>query len=218
VTDAASSRPQPLPSAAVDTSRRTLLGSSLVIAGLIGLAALIVVAVVLLGGGDDPEPEVTAPPEEAPEPEPPEEPEPEPPEPVEGEAELLGIRDLSISGTQLVHPGSGDDAPVEIDEGEAETLMEDLVSWLDEHLTQLQDGHGGLVAEAGLTGPDGVGDLAGPADLVDEASYAFVIGVRGEPEWAEVLVEVTREDGSSRAARMVFDPGRELMAVQGLDE
>jgi hypothetical protein len=199
----------------VDTSRRTLLGSSLVIAGLIGLAALVVVSVVLLGGEDPPEPEVTAPPEE-PEPEP-VEPEPEPPEPVEGATELLGVRDLSVTGSRLVHRGTGADARVEIDEGEVEALIEDLAAWIDDHLTQLQDGEAGLVADAEVTGPDGLAELAGPADLVDEASYAFVIGARGEPEWAEVTVRVTREDDSTRRARMVFDSDRRLLAVQGFE-
>jgi hypothetical protein len=188
-----------------------MLGSSLVIAGLIGLAALVVVTVIMVGG-DEPEPEVTAPPEE--QPEPPEPPEPEPPEPVEGSYELLGVRNLSITGTQLVRPGSSDDARVEIDETQVELLMEDLTAWLDEHLTQLQDGHGGLVGDLDLTGPDDLADLAGPADIVEEALYRFVIAARGDPEWAEVTVRVTREDGSIRRARLVFDADRELLAVQ----
>jgi hypothetical protein len=201
----------------VDTSRRTLLGKSLVIAGLIGLAALVVVSVVLLGGDDAPEPEVTAPPEE-PEPEPaPPEPEPEPPEPVEGATELLGVRDLSVTGSRLVHGGTGADARVEIDEGEVEALIDDLAAWIDDHLTRLQDGEAGLVADAEVTGPDGLAELAGPADVVDEASYAFVIGARGEPEWAEVTVRVTREDDSTRRARLVFDADRQLLAVQGFE-
>jgi hypothetical protein len=201
----------------VNTSRRTLLGKSLVIAGLIGLAALVVVSVVLLGGEDDPAPEVTAPPEEPePEPEPPE-PEPEPPAPVEGTSELLGVRDLSVTGSRLVHSGTSADARVEIDQGEVEALIEDLTAWLDDHLTQLQDGEDGLVADAEVTGPDGLAELAGPADTVDEASYAFVVGARGEPEWAEVTVRVAREDGSTRRARLVFDPDRRLLAVQGFE-
>jgi hypothetical protein len=199
----------------VDTSRRTLLGSSLVIAGLIGLAVLVVVSVVLLGGEDAPEPEVTAPPEE-PEPEPPE-PEPEPPEPVEGSTELLGVRDLSVTGSRLVHSGTDADARVAIDQDAVEALIEDLAGWIDDHLTQLQDGEDGLVADAEVTGPDGLAELAGPADLVDEASYAFVIGARGEPEWAEVTVRVTLEDRSTRRARLVFDPDRRLLAVQGFE-
>jgi hypothetical protein len=199
----------------VDISRRTLLGSSLVIAGLIGLAALVVVTVILLGG-DDPEPEVTAPPEEPAEPEEP--PEPEPPEPVEGSYELMGVRNLSITGTRLVRPGSRDDARVAVDETEVELLLEDLAAWLDEHLTQLQDGEAGLVADADLTGPDGLADLAGPADVVERATYRFVVAARGEPEWAEATVRVTREDGSVRRARLVFDADRELLAVQEMGE
>jgi hypothetical protein len=200
----------------VDISRRTLLGSSLVVAGLIGLAALVVVTVILLGGDDAPEPEVTAPPQEPAEP--PEPPEPEPPEPVEGSYELLGVRDLSITGTRLVQPGSHDDARVAVDETQVELLLEDLAAWLDEHLTQLQDGDPGLVADADLTGPDGLADLAGPADIVQDASYRFVVAARGEPEWAEASVRVQREDGSVRRARLVFDADRELLAVQEMGE
>jgi hypothetical protein len=180
------------------------------IAGLVGLAILVVMTVLLLNR-EDPQPEMV-------EPEPVEEPEevePEPPEPVEGTAELVDVRDLSVTGTRLVQPGSDADAAVPLDEDAIETFVEDLTAWLDEHLTQLQDGEDGLVRQASLTGDEAIADLAGPADLVEGAEYRFVVGARGEPEWAEATVEVSREDGSSRAARLVFDADRELLGVEG---
>jgi hypothetical protein len=182
----------------------------MVIAGLVGLAILVVLTALLLNR-EDPQPEMV-------EPEPVEEPEevePEPPEPVEGTAELEDVRNLSVTGTRLVQPGSDADEAIPPDEDAIEALVEDLTAWLDEHLTQLQDGDEGLVRQASLAGDEAIGDLAGPADIVEQAGYRFLVGARGEPEWAEVTVEVAREDGSSRAARLVFDADRELLAVEG---
>lgn len=183
------------------------MGIGLLIAGLVGLAALVVVAFVL--PGDEPEPE----------PEPPAaEPEPPPPPPaVEGEAELAEIVDLSATGTGLVASGSGADAAVDVDHDAVDALVAALADWLDEHLTDLQGRGDGLVAEVGLQGPSEVGDLAGSGTVVEEATYRMAVGARGGPEWARVVVEVTDEDGGTHEAVFAFT-GEAEPALQGVED
>jgi hypothetical protein len=207
-------RRAPLPSASVNTRRRTLLGSGLLVAGLIGLAAVVVLAFVL-GGDPEPEPE-PEPPAAEPEPEPEPEAEPEAPAPVQGEAELAEIVDLSATGTGLAHPGSSGDQAVEVNHDRVDALVAAIAEWLDAHLTDLQDGGDGLVADVGLQGPEGVGDLAGSGTVVEAASYRMSVGARGSPEWARVVVTVTAEDGGEHKATFAFTGRRdlELQAVQ----
>ena len=194
------------------TGRRTLLGSGLLVAGLVGLAALVIALVVLTG--DDPVPETEPePPVAEPEPEP--EPDPEP-DPVEGETEVAEVVDLSITGTRLVHPGSADHEQVPVDEEALDALVDAIADWLDEHLTDLQDGGEGLVAGAGLAGPQDAGDLAGPEEIIEDASYVFRVGVRGQPEWARVDVEVITDDGEEHAAVLAFT-GREEPDLQAVE-
>lgn len=187
------------------------MGIGLLIAGLVGLAALVVVVFVLTGDEPEPEPE---PPVAEPEPEP--EP-PPPPPPVEGEAELAEIVDLSATGTGLVASGSGADAPVDVDHDAVDALVASLAAWLDDHLTDLQDRGDGLVAGVGLQGPDGVGDLAGSGTVVEQATYRMAVGARGGPEWARVVVEVTDEDGGTHEAVFAFVAEDEPV-LQGVEE
>lgn len=186
--------------------RRTLLGSGLLVAGLVGLAAL-VIAVFVFTGDSVPEPptEALAPP-----------PAPPPPPPVEGDAELAEVVDLSMTGSRVVHAGTAENEPVPVDQEAVEARVATLTAWLDEHLTSLQKHGDGLVAEVGLAGPAGAGDLAGSGEAVDEARYDFTVGVRGEPEWVRVDVEVTTRDGDTHAATFAFTGAAEpeLQAVE----
>jgi hypothetical protein len=189
------------------------MGIGLLIAGLVGLAALVVVVFVLTGDEPEPEPE---PPVAEPEPEPEPEP-PPPPPPVEGDAELAEIVDLSVTGTGLVASGSSADAPVDIDHDAVDALVATIAGWLDAHLTDLQDRGDGLVAEVGLQGPEGVGDLAGSGTVIEQANYRMAVGARGGPEWARVVVEVTDEDGGTHEAVFAF-VAEDEPALTGVEE
>lgn len=198
----------------VSTRRRTLWGTALVVAGLAGLAALVLMAFPL-GGSEDPagsgEPRITAPEPDRPvlEPDPP---------PVRGEAEVVEIVDLSITDSRLVHAGSGANDPVPVDDDAVSARVEALTAWLDRHLTDLQEGGDGLVADVGLAGSAEVGTLAGSGTLLRSrsATYAFTLGVRGAPEWILVDVAVLDRLGDRHTATFAFTGAAEpdLQAVE----
>ena len=193
-----------------------LLGSGLLVAGLVGLAALVVAVFVITDDEPPPDDAVTwpiSPLLQALAPEVPEEPEPTP---VEGEVEVAEIADLSITESRLVAPGSAENEPVPVDEEAVDALVAAIAAWLDEHLTDLQADGEGRVAEVGLVGPEGTGDLAGPGAVVETAAYTFIVGARGGPEWVRVRVEVTTEDGDEHAAIFAFT-GHEEPELQGVE-
>jgi hypothetical protein len=196
--------------------------SSLIISALIALAAVVVLGVALLVSRGEREPEpTTAPtaptaPSASPEPEP--EPEPEPPAPVEGGYELTEVVELSATGTGLYAAGTGGDAPVVTDDAAVTDFVAAMAIWLDDHLTDLQDGGEGAAASAGLSGPIEVVHLTDPEHPVAAASYLVRVGARGDPEWGEVQVSVERQDGSVRTATLALLPGEDaprLVAAEG---
>ena len=187
----------------------------MLVAGLVGLAAL-VVAVFVLAGDDEPPPDdaVTWP--ISPLLEPPPEPEPEEPDPVAGSAELAELIDLSITGSRLVAPGSSADEPVPVDEDAVDERIAAITEWLDAHLTDLQAEGEGLAAEVGLAGAPEAAHLAGPGAVIDEATYRFFVGVRGEPEWLRVQVAVVTDEGEQHVAVFGFT-GRAEPELQGVE-
>jgi hypothetical protein len=194
--------------------------SPLIISALIAAVAVVVLGVAIMSSGGEPEPEPTAQPtataDPAPEPEP--EPEPEPPPPVEGEHEVIEVVDLSVTGTGLYRAGTGGDAPVPVDDASVATFAAAMASWIDDHLTALQDGQEGAVVAAGLGGPSEVVHLTDPDHPVTSARYSMRVGARGAAEWGEVEVLVLRDDGTERTATLAFLPGDEaprLIAAEG---
>ena len=179
-------------------------------------AVLVVVLAVLLAG-DDPEPPAAVPePEPTPAPtlEPEPEPEPEPPPPVRGETTLVEVVDLSVHGTQLFGDRMPQDEPVPVDDDAVAALVDAVAAWLDEHLTDLQVGGDGALIAAGLDGDPGP-SLTDDQLGVEVARYDLTVYARGEPEWARVVVEVARRDGSVARRPLVFVPGGEPSVVAG---
>ena len=188
----------------------------MLVAGLVGLAAL-VVAVVVLTGDDGPPPDdaVTWP--ISPLLVPPEPPEPPEPDAVAGTSELAELIDLSVTDSGLVASGSSDNEPVPVDDDAVEERIAAITEWLDAHLTDLQAEGEGLAAEVGLLGAPEAAHLAGPGAVIDEATYRFFVGVRGEPEWLRVNVEVTTEEGEQHAAAFAFTGSAEP-ELQGVED
>jgi hypothetical protein len=190
--------------------------SPLIISALLAAVAVVVLGVAIMSSGDEPEPEPTAQPTATPEPEP--EPEPEPPPPVEGEHDVTEVVDLSVTGTGLYGAGADGDAPVPVDDASVATFAAAMASWIDDHLTALQDGEEGAVVAAGLEGPTEVVHLTDPDHPVTSARYSMRVGARGAAEWGEVEVLVLRDDGTERTATLAFLPGDEaprLIAAEG---
>ena len=184
----------------------------MLVAGLVGLAAL-VVAVVVFTGDDGPPPDdaVTWPisPLLVP---------PEPPEPdaVAGSSELAELIDLSVTDSGLVASGSSANEPVPVDDAAVEERIAAITEWLDAHLTDLQAEGEGLAAEVGLLGTPEAAHLAGPGAVIDEATYRFFVGVRGEPEWLRVQVAVVTDEGEQHVAVFGFT-GRAEPELQGVE-
>lgn len=182
------------------------------LAGVVGLLVLGVLAGMLLLG-DDPEP--PPPPPAGPEPTS----RPEPPMPVEGSLALDTV-DLSHTDTRLFGESMSRSQPIPIKEDGAEAFAQLIVEWLDRHLTDLQEGGPGGAPDAGLAGANEILTLTHPQQPVDAARYHVVVYARGAPEWARTGVTVTREDGSTVRANVVFLPGDppRLIAAQGEGE
>jgi hypothetical protein len=190
--------------------------AALLAAGLSVLAVLAVSIAIVLSGDDsppppEPAPELTAAPVPMPEPEP----EPPPP-PVSGQVEEVVLVDVSVSGRQVFGDRMPQDEPIEPDEETVEALTTAVTAWLDEHLTDLQDGGTGLTGAA-LEGSHETMVLTHPDAPVEQAVYAFTVYVRGAAEWASVTATVTRTDGEQRTATFAFLPGEppDLVAAEG---
>lgn len=135
-----------------------------------------------------------------------------------GDVAGLDVRDLSPTGTGLFAKGSARDASVSVDQDAVDAAVDAAVAWLDAHLTDLQSGGPGRVADAGLTGDaaDASRGLTGPGRPVTAATYRARVGTRGVPEWVAIAVDVEREDGRS-GAWFVFipdDDGVRLVAAR----
>ena len=192
-------------------------GPALPIAIGLAVAALAILGVVLVLNDDDRAPPTVAPaPEPDPGPEPDPEPEPEPPRPppVHGDATLGDVVDLSVHGTQLFGDSMPQDEPVPIEDDAVDAFLAAIARWLDDHLTELQDGGPGALSEAGLEGDAGP-PLADDDHLVASARYDVTVYARGVPEWGRVDVEVERLDGSVARRRLVFVPGEEPSVIGG---
>jgi hypothetical protein len=188
---------------------------TLLVSAVLVVAAVVVLAVVFVVSRAAPGSEPTASPTSEPEPEP--EPDPEPPGPVTGEYELAAIRDVSVSGRRVFGSSMPQDAPVAPDEAAVGAFVDQMAAWVDQHLTDLQDGGEGSVPAAGLVGPHDTLTLTDPDHPVELAQYAMVVYAREAPEWARTNVVVTRTDGSVLTANLVFVPGEPpaLVAAEG---
>lgn len=139
------------------------------------------------------------------------EPEPEPDllEDVVGTIDELTINDLSLVGSGLHPDGSTADVATPADTTAIDAAVAAATGWVDEHLTAVQAGEAGLVADAGLDGdPTAVSaGLANPEHRVTAASYTVTVGAVGDPEWIRVGAVVEREDGEM-AVTFVLVPDR----------
>jgi hypothetical protein len=175
------------------------------------LVATVLTAVLAVGCSTDPAATVALAPEPAPasapvDPSP--EPTPEPPTEVGGEVVDLVVADLSVANSGLFRDGGERDVTVPADEAAIDTHVTAAASWLDTHLTDLQEGGAGLVAAAGLTGdPAELSEgLAAPDRPVDAARYQFTVGARGAPEWLRASVTLVRDGEADVTATFVFVP------------
>lgn len=129
-------------------------------------------------------------------------------EPVEGEVE---VEVFDTSSSPVLRGGSGQ----EPDQEKVDALVEQLVSWLDDHLHDLQRGGQGdleaVAADGLLDGADASTLAAVTSRLtssdrpVDVAKYHVQIAHRGGPEWARVVAKVTGHDGQTRQAHFTFE-------------
>ncbi len=102
-----------------------------------------------------------------------------------------------------------------------------VAGWLDRHLSDLQAGGPGLLAEVAAPGllagaPSEpvtavTGALASPQRPVSQAVYQVVVAQEGPPLWARVNITVQPEGGPPATAGFVFAPGPPLVliALQG---
>jgi hypothetical protein len=146
------------------------------------------------------------------------EPEPEPePDPVVGTVETIEVIDLSTAGTRVFQPGSAGDTPVAVDDDAVATLVSAVTGAFDDHLTALQAGDPDPRDALGLEGIDVTPvteQLTGPDRWVAHAAYQARVGARGVPEWLELTITVTRDEGaaSARIVAIPADPPRVLAA------
>lgn len=135
-----------------------------------------------------------------------------------GDLAELDVRDLSPNGTGLFAEGSARDASVSVNQAAVDAAVDAAVAWLDAHLTDLQSGGPGRVADAGLTGDatDASRGLTEPGRPVTTATYRARVGTRGVPDWVAIAVDVEREDARA-GAWFVFlpeDDGVRLVAAR----
>lgn len=130
--------------------------------------------------------------------------------PVDGEGTVVVV---TADNSSLVF---NDRTTPEPDQAAIDAFAAQVEGWLDEHLTDLQDGEeGGLedVAAAGLLdGADPAtldavtSDLTSPDAPVDDARYHLVVAHSGQPLWLRAHVVVVDRDGAAREAGFVFTP------------
>lgn len=170
-------------------------------------------AALLVGCSSDAEPapravqELAGPEEPSPPPSPPPPPTPPPPPDVEGDVVEVDVWDLSASGSGLFAEGTARDASVPIDDEAVDAAVGAATAWIDAHLTDLQRGGPGWVADAGLIGDAAAASrgLIGPERPVISTSYRVRVAVHGAPEWVAVAAEVQGADGTA-GAWFVFLP------------
>lgn len=134
-----------------------------------------------------------------------------PPEPVVGDVEVQ-VRSVASEPVVLI----GGEAPP-IDERAIERLAGDVADWLDEHLTDLQEGEGGNLDAVAATGLIASGDaaivetvttaLASPERPVADARYALLVAATSRPEWLRATVITESREGEVATAQFVFVPG-----------
>lgn len=102
-----------------------------------------------------------------------------------------------------------------------------VAAWLDRHLTDLQAGGPGLLAEVAAPGllagaPSehvraATQALASPGRPVTNAFYHVIVAQEGLPLWARVNLTITSAEGTTTSAGFVFTPGPPpvLVAAQG---
>lgn len=103
-----------------------------------------------------------------------------------------------------------------------------VAGWLDRHLTDLQAGGPGLLAEVAAPGllvgapPEqmraATQALTSPERPVMNAFYHVIVAQEGLPLWARVNLTVTSAEGTTSRAGFVFTPGPPpvLIAAQGV--
>jgi hypothetical protein len=178
----------------------------------LGPVLLALSVVLAVGCSPDPEPTVApAPPAAAaadePTTAPPEDPQDQaPPPPVRGIVELMEA-DLSPVASGLHPDGAGGDTPIPADRDAVDDAVAAATAWVDGHLTDLQEGGDGWLADTELTGE--VAELAAltdPEHPVAAARYAVMVGVRGTPEWVQLQARVARDGADPTVATFVFVP------------
>ena len=136
-------------------------------------------------------------------------PSPDPVIPVQGERESTSV---DIGDGSLL----GSDDRESIDEAAIVAFADAIHAWLDAHLTDLQSGGTGLLAEvlpAGLAADDPAVTpalttaLASPENPVAGAHYALTAYHDAGPQFATVAVTLDDPTGTPRAATLVFAPG-----------
>lgn len=133
------------------------------------------------------------------------------PEPVDGD---VAVEVRSVSPNPVVY--SGGQAP-DIDRRAVRRFSADVATWLDDHLTDLQHGDAGNLADVAAKGLIASGDarlvetvttaLASPERHVAAARYRFLVAAEAEPEWLRATVITEDRDGEVATAQFVFVPG-----------
>ncbi|MDP8960267.1 MAG: hypothetical protein M3N32_01355 [Actinomycetota bacterium] len=146
---------------------------------------------------------------------------PSPPGPVRGQASV-GV--VSSSAGPIVFHDQPAPPP---DDAAVAGLAAAVVGWLDRHLTDLQGGGPGLLAEVAAPGllagapaeslAAATHALASPERPVTNVFYHVIVAQEGLPLWARVNVTVTSAEGTTSSG-FVFTPGPPpvLIAAQGV--
>lgn len=127
----------------------------------------------------------------------------------------VDVWDLSAPGSGLFAEGSARDASVTIDEEAVHAAVAAATAWIDAHLTDLQRGGPGHVADAGLTGDAAAASagLTGPERPVTSASYRVRVGAHGTPEWVAVAAAIERASGTAGGWFVFLPDGDDVTLV-----
>lgn len=143
---------------------------------------------------------------------------------VQGEVEVTEVG-LS-NGPVVFTPGTPEHTPPPTDPDSRDRWVEETRAWLDRHLSDLEDGGEGLLADVAADGlleqDQAVVDalttgLASAERPVNGARYDLVLGVDGEVDWVRATVHASGE-GGERVAEFVFTTGEQLTLVAGAAE
>lgn len=172
------------------------------------LAAVVAVAILAAGCGSDTGPDDTALPTLEPvavsTPSPTPAPVTYPPVAGERVQIAIDVGDGTVNGA--------DDREA-VDEDAIRGFASAVLDWLDRHLTDLQDGGGGLLAEVAAPGLPTQGDLPAALQLlpsgirVDTARYELTAYHDTAVEFVTVAVAVDAMSGEHAEATLVFAPG-----------